>query len=335
MGAGFWARFQLSAWREVPGVEIAALCDVERVKAEKMAHNLGIPRVFSDPLEMLQQVRPQLVDVITSPSTHADMVRLAASQRVPVVVQKPMALSLREAEELVATCRSAGVPFFVHENWRWQRPLRELQRVLAQGEIGQIFRARITMVSGFPVFANQPYLKDLPQFLLADMGVHILDVARLLFGEAESVYSQTCRVHEDIRGEDVATVLLRTRAGATVVCEMGYAGNALERDRFPETYVFVEGAQGSAELAPDFWIRVTTTGGTVARRCPPPRYAWADPAYDVVHASMPACHENVARAVRGEGAAETTGEDNVKTLRLVFGAYDSAATNQVVAIPPA
>ena len=92
MGAGFWARFQLSAWREVPGVEIAALCDVERAKAEKMAHNLGIPRVFSDPLEMLQQVRPQLVDVITSPSTHADMVRLAASQRVPVVVQKPMAL---------------------------------------------------------------------------------------------------------------------------------------------------------------------------------------------------------------------------------------------------
>ena len=66
MGAGFWARFQLSAWREVPGVEIAALCDVERAKAEKMAHSLGIPRVFSDPLEMLQQVRPQLVDVITA-----------------------------------------------------------------------------------------------------------------------------------------------------------------------------------------------------------------------------------------------------------------------------
>ena len=46
--------------------------------------------------------------------------------------------------------------------------------------------------------------------------------------------------------------------GAAVVCNMAYAGNALEHDRFPETYIFVEAESGSAELGPDYWVRVTT-----------------------------------------------------------------------------
>ncbi len=75
----------------------------------------------------------------------------------------------------------------------------------------------------------------------------------------------------------------------TVLCAMAYAGNALEHDRFPETYIFVEGARGSVELGPDYWIRVTTADGTHAKRYSPPCYLWADPAYDVVHASIVPC----------------------------------------------
>jgi predicted dehydrogenase len=63
---------------------------------------------------------------------------------------------------------------------------------------------------------------------------------------------------------------------------------------------------------------------------PPPRYAWADPRYDVVHASGVPCNANLLRALRGEGPAETTAEDNLKTLRLVFAAYDAAASGDVV-----
>jgi predicted dehydrogenase len=118
----------------------------------------------------------------------------------------------------------------------------------------------------------------------------------------------------------------------TVLVEMAYAENALERERFPETFAFVEGDKGSVELAPDFWIRVTTQAGTWAKRCPPPRYAWADPAYDVVQASMVPCLANLLQALRGHGPAETTAEDNLQTLRLVFAAYESARTGQVVCL---
>ena len=330
VGAGFWARYQLSAWREVEGAECVGLCDLDRAKAEELAKDLQIPAVFDDPERCLRELKPDFVDVITSTATHAALVKLAAAHRTPVIVQKPMAESLAAAEELVRTCRERSVPFFVHENWRWQTCIREFQRVLKEGKIGAPFRARIRMVSGFPVFKNQPYLKDLDQFLLADMGVHILDVARFLFGEARSLYCQTRRVHPDIRGEDVATVILKMGADVTVTCEMGYAENFLECDRFPETFILVEAEKGSAELAPDFWTRVTTSEGTHARRSPPPRYEWANPAYDVAHASMVACNTNLLRGVRGEKGAETTGEDNLKTLRLVFSAYASAANDRVV-----
>ena len=93
-------------------------------------------------------------------------------------------------------------------------------------------------------------------------------------------------------------------------------------------------AQNLCHWPPDYWLRVTTAEGTFARRHPPPRYSWADPSYDVVHSSMVPCLANLLGALcAGDAtAAETHAEDNLKTLRLVFAAYDSARDDRVIAI---
>jgi predicted dehydrogenase len=347
IGSGLWARYQVAGWQVLPGVQIVALYNRTRPKAEALAKEFHIPAVYDDAAEMIEREKPDAVDIITDVETHPGFVRLAAGHGVPVICQKPMAPTLQAAEEMVTFCRGLDVPLFIHENWRWQTPIRRLKRVLDEGAIGEPFRARISMVTGFPVFINQPYFKTLEQFLLAEMGSHILDVARFLFGEARSVYCQTRRVHRDIRGEDVATVMLDmhppTAAGGspreapdgnsvTVVCELAYAENYLEYDYFPQTFALVEGSEGSVELAPDFWIRTTTESGTLARRHPPPRYPWADPAFDVVQASIVPCNQDLLAGLRRQKAPETTGEDNLKTARLVFAAYESAASNRVVPI---
>lgn len=329
-GAGFWSRVQLAAWGELDEVDCVAICDRIRAKAEARAREFGVPRIYDHAEELLQREQLDFVDIITSPDTHSELVHLAAAYKVPVICQKPMAVSLEQAEGMVKVCRDAGVPFLVHENWRWQTPIRQLKRVLDEGRIGHPFRARIDMLSGFPVFANQPFLRELEQFILTDVGTHILDVARFLFGEAESLYCQIHRIHPDIKGEDVATVMMKMGGRTTVLCEMGYAENHLEHDRFPETFIFIEGERGSLELGPDYWVRETTATGTHAQRHPPPRYSWADSAYEVVQASIVPCHANLLQALRGGAAAETTGEDNLKTLRLVFAAYESARTGQAV-----
>jgi 4-hydroxy-3-polyprenylbenzoate decarboxylase len=96
---------------------------------------------------------------------------------------------------------------------------------------GTPFRARIDYCNSFPVFDNQPFLKELTEFILTDIGTHILDTARFLFGDVETLFCRTYRVHADIQGEDVATVMLGHVDGATVTCEMSYASR-VEHDRF-------------------------------------------------------------------------------------------------------
>lgn len=333
LGTGFWARYQLAAWQELPGAKCVALYNRTVAKAENLARDFRIPRVYGDPEELLEREKPDFVDVITDVGTHSRLVQLAASHRVPVICQKPMAPTLAEAGRMVTACSLASVPFFVHENWRWQAPLRALKQVLNSNRIGRVFRARLTYSNSFPVFANQPFLKELEQFILTDIGTHILDTARMLFGEASTLFCRTARVHGDIKGEDVATIMLGMASGTTVTCEMSYASR-VEHDRFPETFVFVEGEGGSAQLGPDYWLRVTTADGTLSWRVPPPYYAWADPRYALAQVAGVACNANLLGALRGEGHAETTGEDNLKTLRLVFGAYDSARTGEALKLGP-
>ncbi|MFZ5831703.1 MAG: Gfo/Idh/MocA family protein [Planctomycetota bacterium] len=332
MGAGFWAPFHMGGWSEVPGARCVAVYNRTREKAERLAERFGIERVYDDPDEMLKQEDLDFVDCITDVDTHARFVHLAAAHRLPVICQKPLGPSLDVARKMADCCRQAGVPLLVHENFRWQTPVRHLKQVLDRGDIGRVFRARIQYANSFPVFDNQPFLKELEQFLLTDMGMHILDVARFLFGEAATVYCRTHKVHSDIRGEDVATVVLGMESGATVTCEISYA-TRMEHERFPQTFAFVEGTEGSVELGLDYWVRTTTASGTQSQRHPPPRYAWADPAYDVVHASIVPCHADLLAALQGAKQAETTAEDNLRTLALVFAAYQSAGTGRVVELP--
>jgi len=279
---------------------------------------------------LLEREHPDFVDIVTHPSSLSALVKAVAAHGVPVISQKPMAPSLELARANIRACGDAGVPYLIHENWRWQSQLRELKRVLNESAIGPPFRARISMVSAFNVYINEPQIKDLEEFILTDMGTHILDLARFLFGEAGQLYCQTQRVHKDCKGEDVATVMMTMGSGATVTCEIGYPENPVESDYFPQTLVFVEGPHGTIEVARDYCVRVTTASGTHSRRYPPAPYKWVDPDYHAVHSSIVSCNANLLSSLRGEGTAETTGEDNLKTLELVFAAYDSSRQGKVI-----
>lgn len=331
-GTGFWAQFQLAAWRELEGVECVALFNRTLAKAERLAAQFGIPNVYDDAEALLKAEKLDFLDIITDVDTHARFVEMAARYRVPVICQKPMAPDLETARGMVETCRAVQVPLWIHENWRFQTPIQALKAELERAPTGTPFRFNLKMVTGFPVFANQPFLRDLEQFLIADLGSHLFDVLRFLAGEVHSVYCTTQRIHPDIRGEDCVSACFQMRSGATAICQMAYAENFLEAEHFPETLITVESSQGSIELSPHCWIRTTTRQGTFAKRAAPHHYAWADPAYDLVHASIVPCNADILADLRGERAAQTRACDNLKTAELVFSAYESAAHNKVVTL---
>ena len=331
-GAGFWARVQLAAWRELGGTVCVAVYNRSRARAEAFARDLGVPAVYDDPETLLHEVRPDFVDNITEIGGHKPLSLLCARHRVPCICQKPMASTLADARTMVRAFARTRTPFFVHENFRWQTPIRALIETLREGTIGTPFRARLTFVSGFDVWANQPSLRDGERFIMSDLGVHLFDVARACFGEARSVYCQAHRtLFPSVKGENVATLLLSMGPARTsVILEMAYAKTPLEREVFPQTLAFVEGPKGSLELTADYWLRVTTDQGTHSRRHPPPRYSWADPRYETSQASTVPCLRDLLGALRGEHAGETTGSDNLHTMELAFAAYASAAGDRVV-----
>jgi D-apiose dehydrogenase len=336
IGTGFWANYQLPAWLELDGIELVALYNRTRSRADDFARRFSVPNVYDDIDELLDRHADELdfVDIITDVDTHPFFTAKAAERGLDVICQKPIGPSLDAARQMVETCQRAGVRLYIHENFRWQTPVRQLKAVLDSGVIGAPFRATVAFCSAFPVFDNQPFLAQLEQFILTDIGSHVLDICRFLFGEARSLYCQTTRVNPGIRGEDVANLLLTMQSGLVCYVAMSYA-SVQEHEVFPQTLVTVEGATGSVRLTRDFAIHTTTqtTDGeriTETQTATPPVYTWADPAYALVHASIVACNRNLLTDLQGNGGAETTGIDNFETIRLVYAAYDSARDNRVI-----
>src|SRR5690606_22198177 len=116
-----------------------------------------------------------------------------------------------------------------------------------------------------------------------------------------------------------------------VICyaEMSYA-SILEKEAFPQVLVSVEGEKGSLVLSHDFTLKATTGKGTSAEICEPVIYPWLDPDYAVVHSSIVDCNRDLLSDLQGSGKAETTGKDNLETIRLIYAAYDSARDNTVI-----
>lgn len=332
-GCGFWAQYQIAAWRELPEAELVAVCDIDPEKAKSTAQKYGVAHAFTNTREMLRRVKPDFVDIITPVETHVKFVKLAADHQIPAICQKPLASDIHSAQEMVSYCRRAGVPLFVHENFRWQAPIRRLKEIVLAGTIGEVFKANVSFCSAFPVFENQPFLAEIEKFIIADVGSHVLDVARYLVGEARNLRCLTRRINPDIKGEDVANVFLEMQSGAHCYVEMSYA-SILEKEVFPQTLILLEGSRGSARLAPDFQLSVTTRQGTQHEKVAPHVYDWVNPDYAVVQSSMVAINRDFLQALQQGCSAEISGEDNLKTMQLVNAAYDSAARESVVTIDP-
>lgn len=328
IGTGFWSNFQIPAWQELQGVTITSLYNRTLERAKAAGEKFGIHNVYDNIEALIDTEQPDFVDIITDAGTHAFFTKRAAEKKIHVVCQKPMAVSLQQAAEMHQVCNANGVRLFVHENFRWQLPLRKLKEALDSGSIGRAFKARVSFCSAFPVFDNQPFLKELDHFILTDIGSHVLDICRFLFGEVKKLFCLTQRVNPGIKGEDVANVIMEMQSGLHCYAEMSYA-SVMEKEAFPQTLVFIEGEKGSLQLTNDFELKVIKPGNTTSTVISPVMYSWLDPAYAVVHSSIVACNENILQGLQG-GKAETTGADNLKTVELVWASYESAATGKTI-----
>jgi predicted dehydrogenase len=332
VGCGFFARNHLHAWKDLAaaGADLVAVCDVDQEKAEAAAREFAVPAAYRDAAAMLAAERLDLVDVVTRMDTHRALVEQAIGAGVRgVVVQKPFAPAWADCVAMVEAARRAGTFLAVHENFRFQRPMLEVREVLRSGVIGEPSWARIAFRTGYDVYRTQPYFYGEERLAILDVGVHVLDLARVFLGEVERVSCETQRRNPKVRAEDTATMLLRHASGAVSVVECTYESRTLP-DPFPETLLTIEGPSGSIVVEPGLLMRLTVGGEAVTREIGAPLLPWTARPWHVAQESVLATSRHLLESFRNGTPPETSGEDNLKTFALAEAAYKAAAEGRAV-----
>lgn len=331
IGCGFFSQNHLHAWKGLAadGVELVAVCDIDAGKAEAAAKQFGVPRWYRDFNEMRAAERIDLLDIVTRMDTHRALVETAVSAGIATIVQKPFAPNWEDALAMTRAAEKAGVFLAVHENFRFQTPLMRVAETIRSGEIGTPSWARISFRTGYDIYAGQPYFYNEERFIILDLGVHTLDIARVFMGEAEHVYAETQRRNPKVKAEDTATVMLKHVSGAVSVVDFTYESRKLP-DPFPETMVEIEGPIGAVVVEPGLKMRVTSNGESRVEDIGSPLLSWTSHPWHVAQESVLTTCRHMLESFRVDKMAHTAAADNLKTFAICEAAYESAATGKAV-----
>ncbi|MCB1969127.1 MAG: Gfo/Idh/MocA family oxidoreductase [Geminicoccaceae bacterium] len=326
IGCGFFAQNHLKAWGDVEGAQLVAVCDRDAAKAGT-AGDLTGATPFTDAQAMFEAMDLDFVDIATTMETHEALVELATRHGVPCICQKPFAPDIAAVQRILATVEAAGLPIMVHENFRFQTPMIELRRAMAR--IGEPFFAHVSWCTGYDVVAGQPYLNDVERFIILDLGIHVLDIARFLMGDATSIHCRTQRTHPTARGEATAVMVLEHQGGALSEVVCSYT-TRIDPDPFPQTLVEIDGTKGSLRLLRDYVLEIHEPDGIERLDVSPTVPAWADPQWALVQESVLNTQQHWVNCLRGNVVPATSGRDNLKTFTLVEAAYASAQDGRAV-----
>ncbi|RJL20419.1 Gfo/Idh/MocA family protein [Paracoccus siganidrum] len=324
IGCGFFARNQMHGWAGIDGVRITALCDRDEARRAETAARFGVRRHYADAAEMLAAEDLDFVDIATTVAAHRPLVEMAAAAGLHAICQKPFAETMTDARAMVAAFDRTGKVLMVHENFRWQSPVRAAIEEVRAGAVGRPFFGRVSFRSGYDVFSGQPYLATDPRFIIQDLGIHILDIARALFGDVANLSATTRRINPRIRGEDVATILLEHAGGATSVVDCSYATRR-QPETFPQTLLEIDGDAGTLRLEAGYRLVIQKNGTEETRDVSPPLLSWAERPWHNIQESVQTIQQHFVDCLRDGVQPETSGHDNLKTLELVEAAYRSAA----------
>lgn len=330
IGCGFFAQNHLKAWGDVQGATLVAVCDLDPAKAEAAAALTGA-KAYTDVDAMFAGEKLDFVDIATTMETHEALVEKAAAAGAHVICQKPFAPDIAGVNRILAAAEAAGIRIMVHENFRFQTPLIELRQAMAV--IGEPFFAHIAWRTGYDVVAGQPYLAKVERFIILDLGIHVLDVARFLMGDVKDIYARTQRTMPGAAGEAQATMSLGHVSGAVSAVTCTYT-NRIDPDPFPETLIEVEGSTGTLKLKRGFRLELHGRGKREVSEVAPKVPRWADPQWAMVQESVLNTQQHFIDGLRSGDDFQTSGRDNLKTFALVEAAYASAANGQP-AVPEA
>lgn len=333
IGTGFFSQYHYDSWSRIPGASLTAICTrSNQEKLRQIAEQYGVQHTYLDAERMLDEIKPDLVDIITTPETHQQFVSMAAERGIAVICQKPLAPTFNGAKLIVETAERHNTLLVAHENWRFKPWFREAKRLLDAGRIGTpysvAFRMRPGDGQGKDAYMDrQPYFQKMPRFWVHETGIHMVDVFRYLMGEVSGVFARLKKRNPHIAGEDSGYVLFDYAAGSTGVLD----GNRLadfpaKNSRLTMGAMLIDGEQGSIRLDGDGNLWTRSRGEQESLHS----YQWENRGYsgDCVHALQAHVIEHLQHGT----AVENIGREYLRNLEIEDAIYRSDEERRWIAL---
>jgi len=329
IGCGRISKIHTAVISGLDGAELVAVCDIVREKAEAYAQKFKC-QVYTDYKEMLRDKDIDVINICTPTHMHAQMAIDAAGVGKHVVSEKPIAITLYDADKMIEACKKNCVKLFVVKQNRYNPPIVKLKEALDQERFGKIFYGKITVYWQ----RDQGYYDGHVWFKTREMGggvlinqaSHNIDMLCWLMGPVERVYAKIDTMTHEIETEDFGIGIVKFKSGAWGIIETttcAYPKNI-------EGSITILGENGSAKVGGiqmnemQLWEFKDVKSGDSEYS----RYSTMPPnVYGYGHIEF---MKEVLRVLNGEQIHYVDGNEGKPSLELILAMYESARIGKEV-----
>lgn len=314
----------------IKGARLTAVCDEVPERADAIASRYGVP-AFYDIDSLLTRDDVDVVSVLTPSGLHPAHAIAVAKAGKHVVVEKPMALRLEDADAMIRACDAAGVKLFVVKQNRFNVPVVKAREALDAGRFGRLVlgtvRVRWCRDQGYYDQDDWRGTWAYDGGVLTNQASHHVDMLEWFFGDVESVHARATTALADIETEDTAIATLKFRNGALGIIEATTAARPTDL----EGSLSILGEGGTVEIAGfavnqirhwRFANELPSDREVIEKFSvnPPNVYGFGHQAY----------YEHVIDCLNNQSAALVDGLQGRKSLELISALYESIETGEEV-----
>ena len=321
---------ELLGHNQIEGASLAAVCDIDLEKAKATGEQFGVP-YFTDMHEMAAQADFDAITILTESGNHAKHAITLAQYGKHIIVEKPMALTLEDADSMITACDRAGVKLFVVKQNRFNVPVVKLREALTAGRFGKLFLGTVRVRWCRPqAYYDQDSWRGtwaMDGGVLTNQASHHVDLLEWMMGDVESVFAKSTTALADIEAEDTAVVTLKFKNGALGIIEATTA----TRPKDLEGSISILGEKGTVEIGGFAVNKMKTWSFTESK--PDDEKVLSDYSVnppDVYGFGHKTYYEHVVDCIVNNKQHLVDGLQGRKSLELINAIYESIETGREV-----
>jgi predicted dehydrogenase len=302
-----------------PKITLSAVCDIDEERLNQCRDRWNINRIYIDYKTLIQKEQPDIIVIATWTASHRDIAVYAARNGVKgIVLEKPVATTIKQAYDVIDLCAKHNVKLVVNHERRWDPLYRKAKSIIEENTLGPLKAVYGNVLSGTLIQGPwQDVLTGVGGGTLLHDGTHLLDMIRYLCGEIATINGYVTRQDPKAGVETTASALMVTESGINVFLE---AGGMRDYFNFEIDLQFQSGRMKIGNGIREYYVSETSRRYTgfkdLIKKDFPTFQRDSDPFTGAIL-------EVIAAIAEGR-QPQSSGKDGFKAMEIIFGIYQSA-----------